>query len=50
MADQIQPGQHNNDELDVEELEQASGGGGLSDLEANSNSGCPNTNCPCSPA
>lgn len=49
MADQIQPGQNQNDELDVEELEQASGGTGLSDSEAVSNTGCPNTNCPCSP-
>jgi hypothetical protein len=47
MADQIQPGQNQDDELDVDELEEASGG--VAELaDDNINGTCPNTNCPCS--
>lgn len=46
MADQIQPGQNQDDELDVDELEEASGG--VAPADDNINGTCPNTNCPCS--
>jgi hypothetical protein len=47
MADQIQPGQNQDDELDVEELEEVAGG--LAALQDDvGNTGCPtNVNCPC---
>jgi hypothetical protein len=40
------PVQNQDDELDVEELEEASGGGVPSDSEVETNNGC-NQNCPC---
>ncbi|HEV3050855.1 MAG TPA: hypothetical protein VGX50_11120 [Longimicrobium sp.] len=50
MSDQnqIQPGQNQDDELDVEELEEVAGGGGFAELDdTTNNTGCPNINCPC---
>ncbi|HEU0302797.1 MAG TPA: hypothetical protein VFR37_25270 [Longimicrobium sp.] len=47
MSDQIQPGQNQDDELDVEELEEVAGGAAALDDDVG-NVGCPtNVNCPC---
>ena len=46
MSDQIQPGQNQEDELDVEELEEAAGGAISPGDALDDNYGC-NVNCPC---